>query len=114
MSLRAVMHTHGGMLRPLLSTLSEPWDNLASIDALAGMQSDTQKKRVMLLSGLMDDFIYPAHMETLYKRLSGIPCVDAHILQFSNGGHIAMYDEPGYYEAFAHYFSSPSDIDGHS
>lgn len=102
-SLKSVMMTHGGLLRPLLFVLSEPWDNLAAIEVLQGMQMT--HKKVLLISGRADDFIYPEHMDTLFERLQQVPSLTAELVHIPKGRHIAMYDEPGYYDHFTDYFN---------
>lgn len=106
--------THGGLLKPLLSVLSEPWDNLASIESLKGAfnyknDNDSKKKKVLLISGRADDFIYPEHMDKLYERFQRLPFVSVQMALIPKGRHVAMYDEPGYYDNFTNYFNSPSD-----
>jgi pimeloyl-ACP methyl ester carboxylesterase len=104
-SLKRLMKKSGGALvSPLLSTLSEPWDNLASIDTLG-----TNYGKVLLLSGRKDDFVPPQHMDSLlerfleYKRDNAAQSVQ--MVQIPNGGHIEMYNEPGYFDAFKSFFS---------
>lgn len=102
-SIKRVMKQNGGpVLRPLLLSLSEPWDNLASIDALGPNYG-----KVLLLSGRKDNFIVPEHMDSLMARFLEYKKDNQSVemVKFPNGGHIEMYNEPGYFDAIASFFS---------
>lgn len=101
-SLRALVKEKISILKPLRSALSEPWDNLLSIETLS-----SQYKKVWLLSGRKDDFIIPEHMDTIYERFLENKTNDANevkMIHFENGKHIEMYNEPGYYGVFKRFF----------
>ena len=104
-SIKLVMKQSGGIVfRPLLSALSEPWDNLASIDTLGPNYG-----QVLLISGRRDNFILPEHMDTLLTRFLEYKSNDRNhsvqMVKFPNGTHNEMYNEPGYFEAIKSFFS---------
>ena len=99
------MKQNGGpLIRPMLTALSEPWDNLASIDTLGPNYG-----KVLLISGRKDNFILPEHMDTLLARFLEYKSDDRNhsveMIKFSNGRHTEMYNEPGYFDAFKNFLS---------